>query len=115
MTLSVPVDTGVARYDIRIGAGLLNDPASWDGLPSSRHAVIVTNTTIAPLWAARLAEYLSARHAHLSVLELPDGEAHKDWPALNSIFDHLLQRGCDRKTVLYALDRKSTRLNSSHT
>ena len=103
MTLSVPVDTGVARYDIRIGAGLLNDPASWDGLPSSRHAVIVTNTTIAPLWAARLAEHLSARHAHLSVLELPDGEAHKDWPALNSIFDHLLQRGCDRKTVLYAL------------
>ena len=89
MTLSVPVDTGVARYDIRIGAGLLNDPDSWEGLPSSRHAVIVTNTTIAPLWAARLAEHLSARHAHLSVLELPDGEAHKDWPALNSIFDHL--------------------------
>jgi 3-dehydroquinate synthase len=37
------------------------------------------------------------------VIELPDGEAHKDWPALNSIFDHLLTHGADRKTMLFAL------------
>ena len=34
---------------------------------------------------------------------LPDGEAHKDWPTLNLIFDALLAHGCDRKTVLFAL------------
>jgi 3-dehydroquinate synthase len=34
---------------------------------------------------------------------LPDGEAHKDWPTLNRIFDALLEHGCDRKTVLVAL------------
>jgi 3-dehydroquinate synthase len=37
------------------------------------------------------------------VLVLPDGEAHKDWPTLNRIFDALLANGCDRKTVLFAL------------
>ena len=34
---------------------------------------------------------------------MPDGEAHKDWPTLNLIFDHLLANGFDRKTVLFAL------------
>ena len=37
------------------------------------------------------------------MLELPDGEAHKDWASLNLIFDRLLAEGADRKTVLYAL------------
>src|SRR5207253_5376804 len=34
---------------------------------------------------------------------LPDGEEHKDWPTLNRVFDALLEHGCDRKTVLFAL------------
>lgn len=103
MTVNVAVDTPSARYDIRIGSGVLGDPAIWEGVPASRHAVIVTNVTIAPLWAQTLKHGLASRHDQVSVLELPDGEAHKDWPALNAIFDHLLERGCDRKTVLYAL------------
>jgi 3-dehydroquinate synthase len=34
---------------------------------------------------------------------LPDGEAHKDWPTLNLIFDALLAARCDRSTTLIAL------------
>jgi 3-dehydroquinate synthase len=34
---------------------------------------------------------------------LPDGEEFKTWQTLNQIFDALLQQGCDRKTVLFAL------------
>ena len=41
------------------------------------------------------------RRVHL--VELPDGEAHKDWATLNLIFDELLSSGADRKTTLYAL------------
>jgi 3-dehydroquinate synthase len=37
------------------------------------------------------------------VLALPDGEAHKGWEALNQIFDLLLGKACDRRTVLVAL------------
>jgi 3-dehydroquinate synthase len=99
----VPVDTGHQRYDILIGRGLLDDQAAWAGLPKASHAVIVTNTTIAPLYAQRLLQALKASYRQVTVVELPDGEAHKDWPALNTIFDHLLRQACDRKTVLFAL------------
>ena len=44
-----------------------------------------------------------AASAPCIVLELPDGEAHKDWQTLNLIFDALLSHGSDRKTVLFAL------------
>jgi hypothetical protein len=37
------------------------------------------------------------------LLELPDGEVHKNWQTLNLIFDALLGHGSDRKTVLFAL------------
>jgi 3-dehydroquinate synthase len=90
-------------YDIHIGAGLLGQAAAFDGLPQAAQALIVTNTTVGPLYAQRLATALGARHARVDILELPDGEDHKDWATLNLIFDRLLSRQCDRKTVLYAL------------
>jgi 3-dehydroquinate synthase len=103
---SVAIELGDGRgYDIVIGSGLLADghhPA-WAGLPAARDALIVTNDVVGPLYAARLRDVLAARYARVHVLELPDGEAHKDWPTLNRVFDELLARGCDRKTVLFAL------------
>ncbi|HET8869450.1 MAG TPA: 3-dehydroquinate synthase, partial [Aquabacterium sp.] len=44
-----------------------------------------------------------AHHKTVLDVELPDGEAYKDWPALNQVFTKLLESACDRKTVLYAL------------
>jgi 3-dehydroquinate synthase len=100
---TVTVDTGRERYDIRIGRGLIDAAASWQGLPRAAQAVIVTNATIAPLWAERLQRALAGAYRRVGTVVLPDGEEHKDWPALNLIFDHLLREGCDRKTVLFAL------------
>jgi 3-dehydroquinate synthase len=99
----VRVDLAGRGYDILIGRDLIGDAASWEGLPRCSHAVIVTNDTIAPLWAAKLEAALRAVYPRVSTVLLPDGEVHKDWPALNRIFDHLLGQGCDRKTVLFAL------------
>jgi 3-dehydroquinate synthase len=99
----VTVDTGATRYDILIGRSLFDDPACWDGLPRASQAVIVTNTTVAPLWRPALERALRPHYPAVTAIELPDGEAHKDWPALNRVFDHLLASACDRKTVLFAL------------
>jgi 3-dehydroquinate synthase len=99
----VHIALGERSYDIHIGSGLLTVGASWEGLPSAADGVIVTNVTVAPLYAERLAARLRERHARVSIVALPDGEAHKDWTTLNQIFDALLGAGCDRKTVLYAL------------
>jgi 3-dehydroquinate synthase len=99
----VPVATASAGYEILIGPGVLDDPASWQGLPASAHGVVVSNTTVAPLHADRIAARLAGLHRRVTRVVLPDGEAHKDWTTLNLIFDHLLAEGCDRRTVLYAL------------
>jgi len=100
---TVTVDTGRERYDILIGRGLLAQAQTWAGLPRAAQAVVVSNTTIAPVWASRLVDALNPHYRQISVVELPDGEEHKGWPALNAIFDHLLTLGADRKTVLFAL------------
>jgi 3-dehydroquinate synthase len=90
-------------YDIRIGAGLLGDPAAWEGLPAAASALVVTNSTVGPLYAQRLRAALAPHYRSVFEVKLPDGEDHKDWSTLNLIFDALLAHGCDRKTVLFAL------------
>jgi 3-dehydroquinate synthase len=100
---TVAISLGERSYEIRIGTGLLADPASFSGLPAAASALIVTNSIVAPLYVQRLQTALASHYRSVRVLELPDGEAHKDWDALNRIFDTLLGHACDRKTVLFAL------------
>jgi 3-dehydroquinate synthase len=102
-TERVSINLAERSYDILIGTGLLGQASSYEGLPRSGDAMIVSNTTVAPLYARALQEALRARHLRTHVVELPDGEERKDWTTLNAIFDALLERACDRKTVLYAL------------
>ncbi|RZL45240.1 MAG: 3-dehydroquinate synthase, partial [Variovorax sp.] len=99
----VDIELGDRSYPILIGSDLLSDPASFAAVPPAASALIVTNTTVAPLYAAALQSALSARFRSVQVLELPDGEVYKDWPTLNLVFDKLLGGGADRKTVLFAL------------
>ncbi|HMW23746.1 MAG TPA: 3-dehydroquinate synthase [Burkholderiaceae bacterium] len=99
----VAVDLGERSYDIVIGSGLLDDPASWAGLPRSATALIVSNVTVAPLYAQRLEAALAPLHRRVLRLELPDGEECKTGAVLERIYDRLLGEACDRKTVLYAL------------
>ncbi|MBU1357362.1 MAG: 3-dehydroquinate synthase [Gammaproteobacteria bacterium] len=100
---TVQIELDDRGYPIHIGAGLLNDPKSFDRVPAATSALIVSNTTVAPLYAEALRHLLESRFRNVRVLELPDGETHKDWSTLNLIFDSLLLHGCDRKTVLFAL------------
>lgn len=91
------------NYEIRIGSGLLDASISWQGLPKAGAAVVVSNATVAPLYAQRLRERLLAVYPRVDVVVLDDGEQHKGWDSLNRIFDHLLGQAMDRKTVLFAL------------
>ena len=100
---TVHIHLGDRSYPIFIGAGLLSAPTTWANLPKGSSALIVTNTTVAPLYAAAVQAALKPHFAQVHVLALPDGEAHKGWEALNQIFDLLLAQACDRRTVLVAL------------
>ncbi len=90
-------------YHIAIRGSLFDNPLTYAELPGAASALIVTNTTVGPLYAARLRMALKAKFASIHTVTLPDGEAFKTWQTLNLIFDALLQNGCDRKTVLFAL------------
>jgi 3-dehydroquinate synthase len=99
----LPVRTPGGSYDIHIGSGLLPRSDTWQGLPRAAHAVIVSNATVAQHHEPALRAALAPHYPRLTTVLLPDGEAHKDWPALNLVFEHLLEHGCDRQTVLFAL------------
>ena len=99
----VSIDLGDRSYQIRIGAGLLGEPASWCGLPHATTVAIVSDANVAPLYCDRLKASLSAQYANVLLIQLAAGEQHKDWNTLNSVFDALLRAGCDRRTVLFAL------------
>lgn len=99
----VHIDLAERSYAIDIGAGLLGDASTYRQLPKATTALVVSNTTIAPLYAAPLMQALQEHYPRVLLVTLPDGEAHKDWPTLQLIFDALLKNGCDRKTVLFAL------------
>ncbi len=108
MRLSAPpecveIELGERSYPILIGSGLFGEPKHFQAVPAAATALIVTNTTVGPLFASALRETLLSRFGAVHVLELPDGEVHKDGQTLNLIFDALLGHGCDRKTVLFAL------------
>ncbi len=100
---TVTIDLGVRSYDIAIGTGLIGRAATFAGLPRASQALIVSNATVAPLYAERVRAALAAHYPQVHLLALPDGEAFKTWETLQLIFDALLTHGCDRKTVLFAL------------
>ncbi|MDE2120142.1 MAG: 3-dehydroquinate synthase, partial [Betaproteobacteria bacterium] len=83
---------------------MLRDAASYAGVARPRAtALIVSNTTVAPLYAQALAAALQGQFARVLQCVLPDGEQYKDWATLNRIFDTLLEQHCDRRSVLFAL------------
>ena len=101
--IRVDIALGERSYPILIGAALLDDAASFAHLPAATSALIVTNVTVAPLYAQRLQRALRGSYKAVHIVALPDGEEFKTWQTLNLIFDALLAQGCDRKTVLFAL------------
>ena len=102
MTVRVALDA--RAYDIRIGAGLLDDPGVFAPVArAGARALVVTNATVEPLYGARLRAALARHFADVVTCVLPDGERFKDWPTLNRVFDALLEAQCDRRTTLFAL------------
>jgi len=103
ITETVRIDLADRSYDIVIGENLLGQAATYQNLPKASVALIVSNTTVAPLYEAALKKALAGHYKTIHTIHLPDGESYKNWVTLNQIFDALLGHACDRKTVLFAL------------
>jgi 3-dehydroquinate synthase len=99
----VVVPLAQRSYTIAIGEGLLDRRDLLAPIVSGRQVAIVSNVTVAPLYAARLRAALEPDADCVVEVALPDGEAHKHWGTLNSIFDALLEHRFDRSAILVAL------------
>jgi 3-dehydroquinate synthase len=101
---TLTVDLGERSYPIHIGPGLLAEGHRIaETLPAAR-AVLVTNDTVGPLYAAGLAEGLGAAGVTvLATISLPDGEAHKTLATLETVYERLLALKADRQTAVVAL------------
>jgi 3-dehydroquinate synthase len=96
------IELGDRSYPIHIGR--LDWSALTSGLPKpGALAMIVSNATVAPLYAERLRQALMPVYQRVELLTLPDGECHKTWLSLQCIQTALAQAGADRKTTLFAL------------
>lgn len=100
---TLEVDLGDRSYPIYIGSGLIDHPNLFSACDKSTSIYIVTNTTVAPLYAQRLTKTLETLGKPVRTIILPDGESYKDWKNLQLIFDDLLKFGADRQTMLVAL------------
>ncbi|WP_462388932.1 3-dehydroquinate synthase [Acidovorax sp. Q11] len=99
----VAIDLGGRSYNIAIGDGSSFAEVTYSDLNFSGAAIVVSNTTVAPLYAQQLCSVLQRKFSVVHQVLLPDGEEHKNWQVLQLIFDSLLTNKCDRKTVLFAL------------
>jgi 3-dehydroquinate synthase len=101
MNRTIEVALGERRYPIRIGSGLLDDPAAWRDAPRGRHVLVVTDAHVAPLYLDRVRAGL-APLAH-DALVLPAGEAAKTLANAERIFGALATLGANRDGTIVAL------------
>jgi 3-dehydroquinate synthase len=100
-SLNVALDE--RAYDIHIGSGLIDRGDLYASVLKRKRAVVISNDVVAPLYASRVLDALDRAGVAHQLVVLPDGEAHKDWPTLNLIFDALLGARVERSTTLIAL------------
>lgn len=101
--LQVNVELKERSYPIIIGAGLLNDPASYRPLKAGDKVMVVSNPTIATHYLAAVTQALTELGCQVDSVLIPDGEQHKTLDSLNLIFTALLEKNHNRDTTLIAL------------
>ncbi len=98
---TLEVALGSRSYPIHIDAGLLTDATLMTRLIGRRRTVVITDDQVATHYLATAATCWGISAA--DQLVLPAGESNKTLPTLETIFDFLMARRCDRKTLLIAL------------
>jgi 3-dehydroquinate synthase len=95
------LDLGEKSYPIYIGQDLLFQSELLSKHISGKQVMIVSNTTVAPLYLDKVKLLLSS--FNIAEVILPDGEQYKTLDSVNLIFDALLKNRFDRSCTLIAL------------
>ncbi len=91
-------------YDVLIGPGLLEEAGvRLKEMGFSGKAAVITNPTVARLYAAELKESLEKFGFAASVLEVPDGEEYKSLDSASKLYLELGKMRAERQTPVLAL------------
>ncbi|XP_002983660.2 3-dehydroquinate synthase, chloroplastic [Selaginella moellendorffii] len=101
----VDVDLSDRTYPIYIGSGLLDKPELLQKHVKGKNVLVVTNTTVAPLYLEKVVGLLKANGSKINVesVILPDGEKYKDMGTLMKVFDKAVETRMDRRCTFVAL------------
>ncbi|MGN6452934.1 MAG: 3-dehydroquinate synthase [Steroidobacteraceae bacterium] len=98
---TLKVELGARSYPILIGAGLLGSPQIFEQHLQARELLIVSNTSVAPLYLPTLTPSLGKRHV-VEVI-LPEGEVHKTLANASRVMDVLIANRLARDCAVLAL------------
>ncbi len=98
---TVEVALAGRSYRVRIGPGLLADASHWRSLVRGKHVLVVSNTTVAPLYLDALTKGLYG--LHWSSFLIDDGETHKTFANVGRVLEALGELGATRDACVIAL------------
>src|SRR5690606_16933777 len=88
-------------YPIHIGAGALHAAAVWRPAIRGKHVLVLSNTTVAPLYLDAVLDGLQGLDTRSLILE--DGEEFKTFANVARVLDALAGMGASRDATLIAL------------
>lgn len=101
MLITLKVELGDRSYPILIGSGLLSDPKVLEAHLAHRDVLVVSNTTVAPIYLDPLKALLAGSRVATAIL--PDGEQHKTMATVNRVLDALVEARFGRDCIVVAL------------
>lgn len=104
---TVCVNLPANAYTIIAGSGLFKDASAIRRLGdavSGRRCLIVTDSNVGPLYERPLTEALSrARASSIAAATIPAGESSKTLSTMESLYEHALDAGLNRTSVVLGL------------
>lgn len=102
---TIHVDLGKHAYDIEIAAGLLPQvgPKVAALLPKARRAAIISDSNVAPLYAAQLQASLEEAGLAVVTVVIAAGEQSKNMQVLADVLEQLAAAGLTRTDVVLTL------------
>jgi len=101
---TVPVDLGPNSYSIYVGSKILSQLGEAFRRDSrSRHAMIITDDNVGPLYGKTVGEALSKAGVDNQIITIDNGEASKRMTVVEMIYDKLFDYGLERSGTIVAL------------
>lgn len=100
----INVELGERAYPIYVGAGCLADLGTrLAETQCGKRVAVVTNSTIANIYLGPAVASLASAGFDPAVIQIPDGEEHKNLAWLAFVYDRLIDAGVDRGGAAVAL------------